>query len=49
MKGNIRKNMEFYGGKMKIVEHVSENSVCLFVGQIYKMLSLWVTVHLYYI
>jgi len=34
---------------MKIVEHVSENSVCLFVDQIYKMLSMEVAVHLSYI
>jgi len=41
--------VEFFGGKMKIVEHVSENSVCLFVDQIYKMLSMEVAVHLSYI
>ena len=31
---------------MEIVEHVSKNSVSVFVDHIYKMLSLWVAVHL---
>ena len=48
MKGNTGKNTECFSGKMKIVEHVSENSVCLFVDQIYKILSVGGAVHLSY-